>query len=759
MRPWACWTCSAAVAALAGAQTWTPLGPAPISNAGDSGRVSALACHPTNPGVYYVGAADGGVWRTADAGATWTPLTDRMPCSAIGALALDPADPQTIYVGTGEANFANHSRYGLGLYKSTDGGQTWSHLAESTFGGRCFSRIIVDPTQTSRLYASITTAGGFPALAAAKGHPDAAGPLGVFRSDDAGQTWSLLPGLPAWSITDLAMDPGDPAVLYAAVGHIFGDPANGVYKSTDGGATWARLGGGLPTALVGRIALAVAPSNPQRLYALMAERALPDGGEASTQGAYRSDDAGLTWTRLTALTSIHATYGWYLNVAAVHPSDPDVVVFGGLTLVRSTSAGSSFTTITPPHVDMHAVAWDAAGRLLVGDDGGLHRSTNAGGSWQPLNAGLGIVQFYPGLSSHPTDPTRVLGGTQDNGSNLRSTDSLTWTRITGGDGGWTQWDQASPNRLFTEMQGTANVYLSTNGGGSFSGTSSGIVRSDRNCFLPPYLIDAANSARMFYATHRVYRSINAGASWTPISLDLTQGEGAIRALALSPADPLTLYAATNDSRVLASSDGGFTWDLRLDDHHGWPRVTRELWADPVEPGTAYLAGARFGMPHVRRTRDRGESWEVLDGDLPDVPVNAIATDPRCNPPAIYAGTDASVYRSVDGGRRWREFGEGLPRCSVIDLKPEPGRGRLIVGTMGRGAWVVPLTLPDACPPACDPDYTGDGSVDQDDVAYLIAVLAGGPNPTGRDPDFGGDGNADQDDVTALVHVIAGGACP
>lgn len=734
------------------AQEWKELGPAPITNGNYTGRVSAIVCSPTDANRYFVAGADGGVWRTTDGGVTWTPLTDHMPTSAMGALALDPTNENIIYAGTGEANFANHSRLGLGLFKSTDGGQTWVQLAEDVFGGRCFSTLIVDPSNPQVIYAAVTRAGGFPEMAAAKGHPRREGPEGVFRSSDGGVTWThLTNGLPALSATRLVMDPFDPSVLYVGIGRIFGSVDNGIYKSTNGGASWSRLGGGLPTSGVGRISVAVAPSNSQRLYALITREADAFGGGAPTLGGYRSDNGGASWTRIN-LGNIQATYGWYLSVVTVHPTDPNTVFMGGVDLVRSTNAGSSFSTVTPPHVDMHALVWDAAGRLVVGDDGGVHRTTNLGGSWSSLNNGLGVVQFYAGLSTHPHDGTILFGGTQDNGSNRRNTDTRNWTQVFGGDGGWTQLDQANPLRVFVEYQGTGNLFRSTNGGTSFNYSGSGISSGDRNCFLPPYLIDPTNSNRMLYCTHRVYQSTNGGTSWSAISGDLTNGSPwAIRSIAMAPSDPNVVYVVTNDGNLQVSLNGGFAWTRVLQNVPGWPRVTRQIAVSRDQPLTVYLAVAYYGEQQLRRSRDGGQTWEPLDAGLPDIPVNTVAIDERAVPPVLYAGAEDGVYRSISGGGSWVRYGQGMPRTAVIDLRLEENRRRLIAATQGRGAWSIEINIPG--------DVNGDCRIDQADLAGLLAAFGTSRGDPGYEPraDFDGSGRVDQGDLATLLAAY-GGSC-
>jgi photosystem II stability/assembly factor-like uncharacterized protein len=702
------------LSAPAAAQSWTFLGPAPTTGySGATGRVSAVVTSPTNANLYYIAGADGGVWRTTDAGQTWTPLTNDLPASAIGALTLDPTNESIIYAGSGEANFANHSRYGLGLYKSTDAGDTWSVLAADTFGGRCFSRIVINPQNPQVLYAAITQAGGFPQRAAAKNHPLASGPRGIFRSSDGGQTWTRFENLPDLCATDLAIDPQNPSTLYAAFGHIFGNPANGIYKTTDAGQTWARLAGGLPTTSVGRISLAIAPSQASRLYALITRAADGTGGGATALGAYTSGDSGQTWT-LVSSSIPQATYGWYLSVIAVHPTQPQLAVFGGLDLVRYTAG--AWSNITPPHVDLHAAAWDAAGRLIVGCDGGIYSSPDNGANWVSRNAGLGLIQFYAGLSTHPTDPEVILGGMQDNGTARRGSTSLTWSWVSGGDGGWTQINQQNPSIAFAESQGTANLYRSTNGGQSFVGAGSGIT--GRNCFLPPYLIDPANPARMLYATERLFQSTNGGTSWSTLSPDLTSGTPyAIRAIAIAPSDSRYVYAATNDGRILSSSDSGATFAFRLSDAGTYPRVTRELTVDPADPLTVYHAGWTFGpAPRLRRSRDGGATWERLDSNLPDIPINVVAVDP-CTPLAtIFVGADDGLYRSINDGQSWRRYGSGFPRCVVIDLILDPARDRLIAATQGRGAWSAPITY-------CYPDINDDGALNIADFTAFLQAFA------------------------------------
>ncbi|MCC7387874.1 MAG: hypothetical protein IT431_03810 [Phycisphaerales bacterium] len=727
--------CLGAPGALA--QGWQELGPKPISDSGGySGRVSAIGCSATNANLYYIGGADGGVWKTTDGGVTWTALTDRMPTTATGAIAVDPTNDQIVYAGTGEANYANHSRYGLGVFKTTDGGATWAHLAEATFGGRTFSKLVIDPQNPGTLYAAVARAGGFPALAAAKGHPGATGPVGAFKSTDGGVTWThLTTGIPAVEASDIAIDRLNPQTVYAAIGNVFGDSGNGVYKSTNGGASWAKLAGGLPSSGIGRISLDVSPSSPQTLYALLTRPSSSSGSGASAIGGYRSDDGGATW--YARGTVDQSSYGWFLSCVSVKPDDPNTVFYGGLTMTRY--IGASGSTVTPPHVDLHATAWDASGRLLNGNDGGIHRSANLGSSWTSLNTQVGTTQFYAGLSTHPTNADFMLGGFQDNGTNRRTNNTTVWAGVLGGDGGWTQINQSNPSIMFCEYQGTGSLYRSTNGGSSFSFAGNGI--GGRNCFLPPYVIDPSNTNTVYYGSERVYRSTNGGTSWSAWSGDLTDGAGAIRALAIAPSNPSYLYAATNDGNVQVSTNGGQTFTQILDNHPGWPRVTRELFVDPTDERKVYLATAFFGTTQIRRSTDAGQTWEALDQNLPDIPVNVVAVDHRMPRLTIYAGTDAGLLRSVDGGDSWHDYPPGVPHAPVVDINLDTQRERMIVATQGRGSWMAPIEY-------CLGDWNGDGQTNTLDIlAYLNDWVAGEAWA-----DINGDGSVNTLDVLAFLNA-------
>jgi len=302
-----------------------------------------------------------------------------------------------------------------------------------------------------------------------------------------------------------------------------------------------------------------------------------------------------------------------------------------------------------------------------------------------------MVQFYAGLSTFPHDPELVVGGTQDNGTNLRL-GSEEWVMIFGGDGGHTAVKPDDPSVVFVEYQGSDNLYRSTDGGYTFEQSATGIDPDDRNCFLPPVVFDPADPNRMLFATHRIYESTDAGVNWHAISGDLTGGSpAAVRALVIAPSDSNVVYAMTNDGRVLVSTNAGSDWTLIREGVAGWPRVTRQLAVDPLRPAQAYVAVAGFGSERVLFTPDRGTTWRAIGEGLPNVPVNTVAVHrPAVRRRFILVGTDIGVYLSRDLGASWEKYGIGMPRAVVMDLVVDLAHQRVVASTLGRGMWTTAL---------------------------------------------------------------------
>ena len=408
-------------AAAAQGSSWTNIGPAPIQvppiPRAVSGRVADIAVHPTNSNHWLIGSAQGGVWQTLDAGATWTPLTDDQASLAMGAIAFAPSDPNIIYAGTGEAVFAGDAYGGAGLLKSTNGGASWQLLAAGTFARTSFSDIKVNPANANVLLAA-TTMGIAGRLEAP---PPAMPSRGIFKSVDGGLTWSqTLNG----EATDLEADPTDFNRVYGAIGSIFGGTGNGVYRSANAGDTWTLIQGPWSTMAggVGRVEMAIAPSNPNVLY--ISIHATSTGG---LLGLFRTDNA---WAPTPAFIQIDTSptgpqgycagggefQCWYDHEIVVDPVDPNVLYAGGIGLWKCTNCGASptWSFLNPVHSDQQTMAW-AGGRLIVGSDGGVWSTTDGGATWNDHNTSLSITQFYAG-SLHPTDPSFALGGSQDNGT-------------------------------------------------------------------------------------------------------------------------------------------------------------------------------------------------------------------------------------------------------------------------------------------------------------------------------------------------------
>jgi hypothetical protein len=650
---------------FAAAGPWQPLGPANIG-----GRVTDLVVDPVRPDTVYAGAATGGVWRSTNAGATFTSVWPATLTPSIGA--LDITSTGTLYAGTGEGNPGGGSVTfpGNGVYRSADGGATWTHLGLA--GSERIGRLAVDPTNPNRVFAAATGSLFVPG-----------GVRGLYRTTDGGTTWQLvLAGANGTTgAVDVVIDPATPSRVYVAMwdhrrqpqGRVYGGVGSGIFRSTDGGTTWTRLAGGLPASStnLGRMGIAVARGNPNRLYAIAADTT------GNFSGFWTSTNAGTSWTRITNtsfLANSQSTFGWWFGRVYVDPAASQHVFVAGVPQLESLDAGASWRRNSSSfHVDQHALAFDprVSGRVFLGNDGGVYRSTANGsltGTWTKATS-LPINQFYTVAVSRQ-DTARVSGGTQDNGS-LRNWSGSNWNSIGGGDGTTNLIDPTNQNRVYSCSQ-YGSCTRSTDGGTTRTGF--GATTSDRRNWITPVVFDPTNPATMYYGGNRLNRSTNSAASWTVISPDLTRGAGGtggnpfgtITTIAVAASDNRVIYVGTDDGRVWITRNTGSTWtEITAGLPTRW--ITR-LAVDPASADVAYVSvsGYRNGDPgaHVFRTANGGSTWTDISAGLPDAPVNDVVLDPR-DATVLYAATDVGVWARTAGV--WAPVGTALPLVPVADL--------------------------------------------------------------------------------------------
>ena len=519
---------------------WSLIGPAPLdggqvpANGPVSGRVSALAADPTNANIIYLGAAGGGVWKSVDAGVTWAPITDNQATLFTGAIAVAPSAPNTIYVGTGEANNSIDSYYGLGVLKSTDGGATWTlENAGGDFTRKTISAIAIDPTNANNVYVAISD-GGVNGVG---------GNTGIWKSTDGGATFTntttAIPNVTGNSeFSDVVINPTNPLNLYCAIGSPGGSVENGVYETMDGGATWAASGNFPLGAKDARIRLSIAPSNPQIVYASVADPA--------TQGiafVTKTIDGGTTWNNTAMPPNYLGNQGFYDTTIAVDPTNANVVFFGGqesdpntgaTQVLETTDGGATFSDISVgangqngPHTDHHAMTFDANGDLLDGNDGGVWLLTDATPGaivWQDINGNLSTLQAE-GIGLNPTDPNTAFLGTQDNGTSKFS-GALAWNLSDpeGGDGGFTRVDPTNPNTIYHSFAGDdalGGFFMrrSDDDGATWIDINNGLnpKGTDNSDFYVPYQIDQSNPSRLILGTDHLYETLNKGGNWNIIS--------------------------------------------------------------------------------------------------------------------------------------------------------------------------------------------------------------------------------------------------
>lgn len=626
-----------------------------------SGRTNSIAFHPTNPNIFYIAAAQGGVWKTTDGGVNWTVLTDNLPTLACGDVVVDQQNPNVLYLGTGELNYSSDSQYGNGIYKSTDAGATWFQVATvSQVGNRC-SYMAIDPFNSNIVYMG--------------------GSSGIYKSTNAGINWTNMAG--GSNVNCIIINPTNSQIIYITNG---GTNAGQIFKSTDGGTTWTTLAGGLPTTM-GRIQLAMAKSNVNTIYASIAASS---GG--ALLGLYRTTDAGTTWTLQASTPNYLSSQGWYDNAVIVKPSNENHVIVGGLDCYASTTGGTSlvqkaaWASSTPGnfcHADIHRLEYNGT-VLYCCSDGGVYKSTNDGNNWTDLNQKLSTLQYQ----SADYDPTNLLsfqGGTQDNNKMTSTDGGNNWIQRTTGDGGYTIVDPVNTNYVYGQYV-NGSIQRSNNSGVSFSSiTPSG---STGGLFYNPYEMAPGDHNTIVFGRADIWKTTNAqtatsSSGWTQIATTTIVG-GSVSAIGISATNINKIYIGTSNGRILVTTDNGANWSVQT----GYPYVS-DFIVDNTNDNICYATLGGTGTTHVLKTTNSGLNWTSITGNLPNIAANSIVMR-TLSPRMLFVGTDFGVFQSTNDGANWISFSSGLPMVEVYDMKYKQTIGMILVATHGRGCWTFDL---------------------------------------------------------------------
>ena len=620
---------------------WTLMGPSDAVGGTNLGRVNCIEFDPTNSKIVYIGAPDGGVWKTTDFGVTWAPKFDTQPTLSVGDIAIDRANPQIVYAATSDA-FGYGTpfwggTYSVGVRKSTDGGNTWAAtgLTWTVGQNRTIRRLVIHPSNGKILLAATSN--------------------GLYRTTDAGATWTQVW---ATSTFDVEFQHDNGKIAYATTSQ--------VQKSTDEGATFSPL---TATCAGSRYNIDIARSNTKVLYTLC------------TNGTVqRSADAGATWTTTTAPGV--TLYGYYDNVLAVSPVSEKTAYVAGFNMKRTTDGGTTWAAVpTAGHVDNHALEFfpGSGTTILSGNDGGLFKTVNSGTTWTSLNKGLAITQFYR-LSAAATSSGTILAGAQDNG-NMKLAAGV-WSNVTNADGMDGFIDRTNALVMYAGIQ-YGGFYRSTDGGASFTGVST----PSSGAWVAPWLQDPLTANTIYAGTDKVYKSTNQGTTWTAISPVLA-GVGPMTVLDVAPSNPKFIYAG-GGTKLYRTTNGGTTW---TDITAGLPvagNYLTDVAVHDYDPNQAYVTFSGYNAGEkVYKTCSGGASWSNISGTLPNLPANTIVHQKTNN--GLYVGTDTGVYYLNDDLTDWVPYKLGLPNVIVDDLDIHYGAKKIRAATYGRGVWQAPL---------------------------------------------------------------------
>lgn len=742
---------------------WIPIGPSGFfsqdgyftsSPQTDAGRVDQALFNPIDPSGMIIASPQGGVWKTNTLGASWTPLSDAACSNQLNDVAVDPVNANILY---GAINSG-----ACFMTRSVDGGATWTNITAGGAGSTY--QILVDS-------ATAGSATGTTLFAATFGR--------IYKSINSGVTWTTsltstnLSATLAWH---LIQAPGAPNTIFAAIEdrsdvNKVTAPRSGIWRTTDKGTTWTQVGGaGVPNfTLAGRFAIATSRARPRSVWVIAG-----NAKDQSLLGLWRYDDDTGTWTALNG-TDVYdgnkrGDFGKQANydlTLAVDPVDAKRIYVAGIRAFRSFDGGATFSEMALNiHCDWHRITVDQKNRMRIAaaTDGGVFLSLDGGDSWISKNNNLAIAMYYPGVSVHPTNATIILGGTQDNGSNISNGTAL-WAGVSGGDGGYTAINRLNPNIQYTSCQygtGGACIYRRDLGAAFpqiVTGTA-GIVIGDRGRFIAPLVIDPSVPTTLYFGTFRLYRSIDEIKTWVPITGDLTKGSGVLSAIAVAPNNSKFIYVGATDGSISLSKDGGTTFSTVST---GLPaRFIQHIDVDPADSLHAMIViGAGAPGNHVFVTSNGGTSWTNLTANLPDISMNAGVMIPgQTN--HMFVASDIGVFESTDGGASWAAAA-GIPNVIVNDVVYNSANQLLVAATYGRGMFQLSLANPTA---VLRGDVDRDATVNAADALLVLQAMVGAalPAPLTSMPhgDANCNGKLETTDALIILRASVGltttGAC-
>lgn len=660
------------------------------------GRITCMAVSPTNSNVIYIGTPGAGIYKSTNGGVNWTAIFDNQNTLYVGAIAIDPNNTNIVYAGTGDPHIPFTVFIGDGIYKSTDGGGTWTNIGLTN--SKIISKIIINPSNSNEIYVS------------ANGNPIVAdNNRGVYKSSNAGATWSQILFINNQTgVSDIVMNPTNTAEVYAtsytcirnATVNIRYSNATRVYKTTNSGTNWNILLNGLPNTKVNRYSICMSKQNSNKLYIAVSD------SNFSMEGVYVTSNGGSSFTNLgnNGISANYGNFGWYFSEIEVSPVNDNEVYIGGIELFKSTDGGNNWNLNMPNwwnyivHADIHCIHFISNGVYYLGTDGGTYLTMDDGQNYADVD-NIPNTQFYR-VEYNPHQPANYFGGAQDNGTVKGNSNTISsWSRIYGGDGFQPRFDPVNPNIFYVETQ-NGGLASTIDGGNSFNANDNTIDPNDRRNWDMPYVLNKINSNIQYTGTYRVYKNSSGPAdNWVPISPDLTDGIifderfHNISAIDNSNLNPQKIYVGTSDANVWVSQNDGANWTNITGTLPN--RYVTSVHASPNFSNNVYVThtGYKYNsyIPHIHKSTNNGASWTDISTNLPPAGINDVLIFPG-NENVLFVATDVGVYVTYDGGGAWSRLGTNMPIISVWDLAYNPNQQKIIAGTFAKSIQTIDVPL-------------------------------------------------------------------